>query len=69
MPPDVSSLAELQEWSSLSMQVSATIRTKCSVMSCSGCLSMTTQKLCYAAQQCAVARCVGSMIHLQRPAC
>ena len=35
----------------------------------SGCSGAATQKLCYAAQQCAIARCVGSTVHMHRPAC
>lgn len=63
------SLTSLEERRSSSAEVTLAIERDCSVMSCSGCVALGTQKLCYAAQQCALSRCVGSTVHLQRPAC
>jgi hypothetical protein len=66
---DGASLTRMEERRSVSRAVALTIERECSVMSCAGCAGVNTQKLCYAAQQCAIARCVGSVVHMNRPAC
>ena len=50
-------------------EVALELTESCSIMSCFGCKSVTTKKLCYAAQQCALSECVGSRINLRYPTC
>lgn len=42
---------------------------KCSLDNCMGCRDLVLQRLCYAASQCQIARCIGTMVHLRRPLC
>jgi hypothetical protein len=48
-----------------------TVRTyhSCDRMSCLGCASLKLQALCYAAQQCSVVQCVGTVVNQNRPLC
>ena len=41
----------------------------CNRLSCLGCKTVKLQALCYAAQQCAVVRCVGTVVNQNRPLC
>ena len=41
----------------------------CSLSSCIGCTQLAVQRLCFAAQQCQVARCIGSQVNQLRPLC
>lgn len=41
----------------------------CSLNSCIGCTRLAVQRLCFAAQQCQVARCIGSQVNQLRPLC
>jgi hypothetical protein len=66
---DAASIRSLEERRSSSQEVALVIERECSVTSCSGCASVTTRKLCYAAQQCAIARCIGTVVHMNRPTC
>jgi hypothetical protein len=68
-PTDLSRVLYLEARQSTSVHLALSVQRSCSVMSCSGCSGAATQKLCYAAQQCAIARCVGSTVHMHRPAC
>ncbi len=54
-----------------SSQVRLTIVTyhSCNRMSCLGCKSTRLQALCYASQQCAVVKCVGTVVNQNRPLC
>jgi hypothetical protein len=54
-----------------SSQVRLTIITyhSCNRMSCLGCKSTRLQALCYASQQCAVVKCVGTVVNQNRPLC
>jgi hypothetical protein len=54
-----------------SQQVNATITTyhRCDRISCLGCQSIKLQALCYAAQQCSVTQCVGTIVNQNRPLC
>jgi hypothetical protein len=65
--PDNSISAESRR----SMQVKATVVTyhRCDRTSCLGCGSIKLQALCYAAQQCSVARCIGTVVNQNRPLC
>lgn len=49
--------------------MTVTIRRACSLENCIGCPSLAVQQICYAAQQCQLARCVGTMVHQRRPLC
>lgn len=53
---------------SMNIDLEVLITQSCNLMQCGGC-SLSTQRLCYAAQQCALARCVGAMVNLDRPLC
>ena len=46
-----------------------TVLRPCSLDNCVGCTDLGLQRLCYAAQQCQLARCIGTMVHQQRPLC
>ncbi|EKX32043.1 hypothetical protein GUITHDRAFT_121790 [Guillardia theta CCMP2712] len=55
---------------SSSYQMLTTLKKNCSVSDCTGCMGYPTlQSLCYAASQCAVARCIGTEVNFQRPLC
>ena len=42
---------------------------KCDRKSCLGCNTLKLQSLCYAAQQCAVTSCIGTIVNQNRPLC
>lgn len=54
-----------------SLQVRSTIITyhRCDRISCLGCKSIKLQALCYAAQQCSVSQCIGTVVNQNRPLC
>lgn len=54
-----------------STQVKSTVITyhRCDRISCLGCGSIKLQALCYAAQQCAVSQCIGTVVNQNRPLC
>jgi hypothetical protein len=54
---------------SMPVTVKFTLQQGCSLDSCIGCTQLSVQRLCYAAQQCQVARCVGSQVNQLRPLC
>ena len=54
---------------SLPTSMRLTINRPCSIQNCVGCATLATQQVCYAAQQCQVARCIGTMVHMRRPLC
>jgi hypothetical protein len=54
---------------SLSVPMQITVHRPCSVENCVGCASLSLQHICYAAQQCQLARCIGTMVHQRRPLC
>jgi hypothetical protein len=54
---------------SFKVPMSVTIQRQCSIENCVGCSSLSVQQICYAAQQCQLARCIGTMVHLRRPLC
>ncbi len=41
----------------------------CDRKSCLGCASLKLQALCYAAQQCSVVSCIGTVVNQNRPLC
>ena len=42
---------------------------ECSLDNCIGCTELSVQRLCYAALQCQLARCIGTQVHEARPMC
>ena len=54
---------------SMSVAVQYTLQQACSLETCSGCTQLAVQRLCYAAQQCQIARCVGTQVNQLRPLC
>jgi len=54
---------------SMPVTVHYNIRQGCSLSNCIGCTQLATQRLCFAAQECQVARCVGSQVNQLRPLC
>jgi len=50
-------------------QIRLDVQRKCSLDNCVGCQDLGLQRLCYAASQCQVARCIGTMVHQRRPLC
>jgi hypothetical protein len=49
--------------------MSLTVKRPCSIDNCVGCMDLGLQRMCYAAQQCQLARCIGTMVHQRRPLC
>ena len=41
----------------------------CRVSDCTGCQARAIQTLCYAAQQCTIANCIGTTVNLNKPLC
>ena len=41
----------------------------CDRRSCLGCATLRLQALCYAAQQCSVVQCIGTVVNQNRPLC
>ena len=54
---------------SMPVTMQYTLQQGCSLDSCVGCTQLAVQRLCFAAQQCQVARCVGSQVNQLRPLC
>ena len=54
---------------SMPAKVTTTNVQACSLKSCIGCTRLNVQRLCFAAQQCQIARCIGSQVNQLRPLC
>ena len=54
---------------SQNIDVSLSIVQRCDTDECSGCVTPAVQRACYAAQQCAIAKCIGTVVNLERPLC
>lgn len=54
---------------SVDVPMTVTIQRPCSIENCVGCSSLAVQQICYAAQQCQLARCIGTLVHQRRPLC
>ena len=54
---------------SMPATVTTTSVQACSLSSCIGCTQLAVQRLCFAAQQCQIARCIGSQVNQLRPLC
>jgi len=46
-----------------------TIQGNCDMLSCSGCTDTLLMNLCYAAKQCSVSRCIGTVVNIEKPLC
>lgn len=55
--------------SNMDVSMDLTVVRQCSLDNCVGCLDLGLQRMCYAAQQCQLARCIGTMVHQRRPLC
>lgn len=55
--------------SSKRVDVTVTLLHSCDKTSCLGCPTLRLQTLCYAAQQCSVVRCIGTVVNEMRPLC
>jgi hypothetical protein len=64
-----SNFATAMVGNSMSVRMQYTVQQGCSLDSCIGCTRLAVQRLCFAAQQCQVARCVGSQVNQLRPLC
>ena len=54
---------------SMPVRLQYTLNQGCSLSSCIGCTQLSVQRLCFAAQRCQVARCIGSQVNQIRPLC
>lgn len=45
------------------------MKQKCNYQTCNGCVDLNVQRLCYGAQQCTIARCIGTLTNQNRPLC
>ena len=54
---------------SMDTSMTLTVKRPCSIDNCVGCVDLGLQRMCYAAQQCQLARCIGTMVHQRRPLC
>ena len=51
------------------VMVNYTLLQKCDYQTCNGCIDLNVQRLCYGAQQCTIARCIGTLTNQNRPLC
>jgi hypothetical protein len=56
-------------YGSANVEMKATIEGNCNDLSCEGCATLGTQRLCLAFSQCALINCVGTPVHQMRPLC
>ena len=54
---------------SMEVQTSVILYSTCDRKSCLGCGTLKLQALCYAAQQCSVVSCIGTVVNQNRPLC
>jgi hypothetical protein len=54
---------------SLEVQSDFELRQKCNYQTCNGCIDLNVQRLCYGAQQCTIAKCIGTLTNQNRPLC
>jgi hypothetical protein len=64
-----SEIIEAFKTGSQSIESSISINQRCSVEDCSGCSMPSVQRACFSVQQCAVAKCIGTVVNLERPLC
>ena len=63
------SIATCSKGSSQRLSVDVKVKRRCDIDDCTGCKIPSVQRACYAAQQCAVANCIGTVVNLERPLC
>jgi len=61
--------AKAQVSQSTALQQSFTLVQGCDYQTCNGCLDLNVLRLCYAAQQCTLAKCIGTLTNQNRPLC
>jgi hypothetical protein len=54
---------------STSVQQAYTTVQQCNTQTCNGCANLHLMRLCYAAQQCTLVRCIGTLTNQNRPLC
>lgn len=65
----VGTTASVAMKNSMGASVGYEIQQVCAIDSCIGCKGLAVQRLCYAAQQCLIGRCIGTMVNTIRPLC
>lgn len=70
-PDDSGNMKSVSAQSKHSAEVRLTVITyhSCNRLSCLGCKTTQLQALCYAAQQCSIVKCVGTIVNQNRPLC
>lgn len=59
----------LGTYQSTLIDVKYDIVTTCNYQTCNGCVDLNVMRLCYGAQQCTIARCIGTLTNQNRPLC
>lgn len=65
----VGQLATASSYHSIEVEKTYELRQKCNYQTCNGCDNLNVQRLCYGAQQCTIARCIGTLTNQNRPLC
>ena len=58
--------AHASTYQSLEVTKTYELRQKCNYQTCNGCVDLDVQRLCYGAQQCTIARCIGTLTNQNR---
>lgn len=68
---DIPKTGETTAVSYMSQEVSSSmqLKQKCNYQTCNGCVDLNVQRLCYGAQQCTLAKCIGTLTNQNRPLC
>ena len=61
--------ATASTYQSLEITKTYELRQQCNYQTCNGCVDLNVQRLCYGAQQCTIARCIGTLTNQNRPMC
>jgi hypothetical protein len=64
-----SEIMEARRTGSSNVDATVKIQQQCSADDCSGCTVSAVQRACFAMQQCAVTKCIGTVVNLERPMC
>lgn len=62
-------LATAGSYHSIEVEKTYELVQKCNYQTCNGCADLNVQRLCYGAQQCTIARCIGTLTNQNRPLC
>lgn len=68
-PDDDKLSVSAQSMYSAKVKITVTKYRTCNRMSCLGCSTAALQALCYAAQQCSIVKCIGTVVNQNRPLC